>query len=138
MSVMLSIKPKYAEKILTGHKKFEFRKKIWKRERNIKKVYIYATSPVKKILGFFTINTILKGNPKKLWEICREFAGISESEFFKYFDGHLQSYAIGIKKVVKYDIPIEKDILIGCLKAPQNFMYINENYVKINHDFTIK
>ena len=41
----------------TGVKKYEFRKQIFK--RNIKKVYIYESYPVKKIVGAFVVGEII-------------------------------------------------------------------------------
>ncbi len=46
MDVLLSVKPKYANEIIAGRKKYEVRKSIFKRE-NIEKMYIYSSSPVK-------------------------------------------------------------------------------------------
>ena len=58
MNVILSIKPKYCEKIINGKKKVEFRRKIFKNENKIDLVFMYSTSPVKKIVGFFKIESI--------------------------------------------------------------------------------
>jgi predicted transcriptional regulator len=52
MNVLLSIKPEYAELIKSGLKKYEFRRKIFKKAGH-SKVFIYSTSPVKKITGVF-------------------------------------------------------------------------------------
>ena len=38
MNVLLSVKPKYAEKIVEGEKKYEFRRAIFKKQ-DIEKVY---------------------------------------------------------------------------------------------------
>ncbi len=51
MNVIFSIKPKYVERILSGEKKYEFRKRIWKKQ--VDRVFIYASSPVKKIVASF-------------------------------------------------------------------------------------
>ncbi len=66
MKVLLSIKPEFAEKILNGTKKFEFRKGIFK-NNNITTVVIYATMPVGKVVGQFSIDGILKNDPEALW-----------------------------------------------------------------------
>ncbi len=43
MNVLLSIKPKYVEKIKNGNKKFEFRKSLFieKNQTKIEKIFIY-------------------------------------------------------------------------------------------------
>ena len=57
-TVLLSIKPEFAEKIFDGTKKFEFRKTIFK-NNNVQKVIVYASSPVQKVIGEFSIEDIL-------------------------------------------------------------------------------
>ena len=64
-SVILSIKPEYAKAIMSGKKRVEFRRKIFKRPVN--KVYVYSSSPVKKIIGFFIIDSIIEDSPLRLW-----------------------------------------------------------------------
>ena len=49
MNVVLSIKPEYVAEIKAGRKSFEFRKTIFRQK--VKKVYIYASSPVRKTQG---------------------------------------------------------------------------------------
>ena len=51
MNVILSIKPEYVAEIKAGRKGFEFRKTIFKEK--VEKVYIYASSPVSKVVGEF-------------------------------------------------------------------------------------
>ena len=63
--VLLSIKPKFAEAIFSGEKKFEFRKTIFK--ENINEVFVYVTSPVCRVVGKFTIESIYKDTPEFIW-----------------------------------------------------------------------
>jgi len=57
MNILLSIKPKYAELIKSGMKRYEFRRKISKKAGR-SKIFIYSTSPVKKITGVFDASMI--------------------------------------------------------------------------------
>jgi type I restriction enzyme S subunit len=66
MNVLLSIKPKYAELIKSGFKKYEFRRKFFKKTGGCK-IFIYSTSPVKKIIGAFDASTIYEDLPLKIW-----------------------------------------------------------------------
>ena len=67
MKVLLSIRPEYAEKIFNGKKKYEYRRVIFK-NRNIHSIVVYATKPIKKIIGEFEIDEILSDRPNKIWE----------------------------------------------------------------------
>ncbi len=92
MKVLLSIRPKYVEEIIKGNKRYEFRKSGFKRE--VREVWIYATSPTKKIIGTFVIGKIIKETPENLWRKFSEFSGVSEKEFFDYFGGKKVGFAL--------------------------------------------
>ena len=79
--VILSIKPIYANKILSGDKKVEFRKKKFK--KTVDRVYIYSTSPQKAMVGYFTIKNIVEDTPANLWEKFKDIGGIDEDSFFE-------------------------------------------------------
>lgn len=123
MKVLLSIKPEYADKILSGEKRFEFRKSIFKRD-GIRTVIIYATMPVGKVIGEFEIETILSDRPDSIWDRTSQSSGITKDFFDSYFSERSKAYAIEVKSTKKYSIPQDlSEIKIG-LKAPQSFTYV--------------
>lgn len=111
MKVLLSIKPRFAEKIFNGSKKFEFRS-IFK-NAHIKTVLVYASSPTQKVIGEFEIELILNQDLSALWAETKDHAGINEEYFYKYFGEKEQGFAIKIKKTKKYKTPL-------CLKEHFN------------------
>jgi len=133
MNVLLSVKPKYANEIISCRKKYEFRKSIFKRE-NTEKMYIYSSSPVKKIIGIVDIDGILSDSPLKLWEQCHEDAGISEREFFSYFKNSDTGYAIKISNVQEFSIPIDPYIDED-FRPPQSFYYLPMSYLQSYWDY---
>ena len=128
MNVLLSIKPKYVEEIMNGNKKYEFRKSIFRCREDVELVYIYSTSPVKKIVGVFTIETIIEDHPRKLWESFRDFSGIGEEEFFSYFGGNKKGFSIGIGDVEVFEDPIDPKISIPGFVPPQSFRYVEAQW----------
>jgi len=124
MKVVLSIKPEFANKIFDGTKKFEFRKSIFKNV-NIKSVLVYSSSPVQKVIGEFQIGEIIKQDLETLWELTKEFSGITEEYFYKYFEDREYGFAIQVKEKTKFKTP-------KCLKEdynmtpPQSFSYWSE------------
>lgn len=123
MKVLLSINPEYVEKIFSGVKKYEYRRSIFK-NKNVKTIVIYCTYPVKKIVGEFSIEKIVKDYPEKLWNLDPDNTGIEKSKFIKYFDKKDEGYAIKIGEVKKYSTP--KELTEFCVKkAPQSFQYID-------------
>ena len=80
MRILLSIKPEYAEKILNGTKRFEFRKAV-PRDGSVNTVVIYATKPVGMVIGEFEVGGFLCERPRDLWRRTKEKSGITQ-EFF--------------------------------------------------------
>ncbi|MEA1870035.1 MAG: hypothetical protein U9N09_07840 [Euryarchaeota archaeon] len=126
MNVLLSIKPKYVEEIMNGNKRYEFRRSIFRCREDIELVYIYSTSPVKKIVGVFTIKNIIEDHPRNLWENFKEFSGIEKEEFFSYFGDCKNGFAIGIGGVEVFEDPIDPKISIPGFVTPQSFCYVDE------------
>lgn len=122
MRVLLSIKPEYAFKIFDGSKKFEFRKVIFKNP-NIKTVVVYASSPVQQVIGEFEIEDILTHDPDRIWSLTKKHAGITKDFFDQYFADREIAYAIKIKNVTRYNIPlsIREDFNAT---PPQSYIYI--------------
>ncbi len=122
MKVVLSIKPEFANKIFEGTKKYEFRRSIFKNPK-VRRVIVYASSPVQKVIGEFEIEYILVHDLVTLWNKTKSYAGISEEYFFRYFKTKEHGYAIKIKKAKLYKAP-------KCIKLdfnlfpPQSFLYL--------------
>jgi predicted transcriptional regulator len=122
MKVLLSIKPEFADKIFDGTKKFEFRRTIFSKT-HINTVIVYASSPVQRVIGEFEISQVLFDDIDTLWRRTREYAGIDEDYFFKYFSDRHKGYAIEIKKVKKYKNPMQLQERFQ-IQPPQSFAYI--------------
>ena len=129
MNVLLSIKPNYVEQIITGNKKYEFRKSIFSNQNKIDKIFIYSSSPVKKIIGYFKADYIIEDNPTELWHKCGEFAGIKKSKFFEYFGMKNKGYAIVIKDLEIFDKPINPYVELIDFKPPQSFYYVTDDFL---------
>lgn len=123
MKVLLSIKPEYVEEIIKGNKKFEYRKRIFKKD--VDSVVIYCTMPVGKIIGEFTIDTIINDSPKKIWNMTSSYSGISRDSFLDYFSGKSDGFAIKIKDFIEYENPINPREIDNQFIAPQSYKYIN-------------
>lgn len=122
MRVLLSIKPEFAEKILNGSKRYEFRKQGF--SKPVDTVILYATKPVGKIVGEFKLKAVHEGTPEQIWNLTAEFSGISKSFFDAYYQGRSKAYALETEKAVRYAAPLEpKEFMVGFV-APQSYRYI--------------
>ena len=126
MNILLSIKPVYVEKIIRGEKKYEFRKSVFKNHNRLNRIYIYSTSPVKRIIGSFKIGHVISGSPEFIWKECRECSGISALDYFDYYKNHESAVAISIEDLQIFDCPINPFIEFKDFKAPQSFYYMKD------------
>jgi predicted transcriptional regulator len=124
MDILLSIKPKYVRSIIEGGKRYEFRKTIFK-NRGIDLIYIYSSSPVKKIVGTFEVGGILEDHPRDLWNNVKEFAGINDRDFFTYFEGKSRAFAIEIQNLQEFDEPINPYETMPGFVPPQSYCYMD-------------
>ncbi|WMT51289.1 MAG: hypothetical protein RE471_00025 [Ferroplasma sp.] len=118
MKVLMSIKPEYVNRILSGQKKYEFRRKIWKNK--ITDVLVYSTSPIQRITMAFKVKNIISAPPQLLWDRYHEYSGISKDKFIKYFKNCDTGYAIEIGNITNLE-PYKLNI-----RPPQSYMYIDD------------
>ena len=61
-TILLSIKPEYANKIFDGQKHYEYRKRIPKKE--VSKIVVYSSAPEQAVIGEIEVIKTLKMKPK--------------------------------------------------------------------------
>jgi predicted transcriptional regulator len=122
MKVLLSIRPEYASKIFNGSKRYEYRRTIFKRNE-VTTVVVYASDPIRKVIGEFDIEEILHDEPQALWARTGAQAGITKKKFLDYFENKSKGYAIRVRAARTYDIPMPLDkLMVPC--PPQSFIYL--------------
>ncbi|MBO7552544.1 MAG: hypothetical protein J6T82_00690 [Bacteroidaceae bacterium] len=132
MDAILSIKPQFVEEIIAGRKTYEFRKKGFK--ERVRKVYVYASSPVCRIIGEFTLGQILEGQPDIIWSKTSNHAGITRAYFDEYYNKRKIAYALEIKSFKVYDEPINPYIILERFNPPQSFCYVRSDLLgKVEH-----
>lgn len=126
-NAILSIKPTYCRSILSGEKRYEFRKRVFKNPREVELVFIYSTSPIRKIVGAFRITEIIEDSPDAIWRRCRHAAGIERKDFFRYFSGVRCGFAVSIQNPIALD-PIDPWNHLPEFNPPQSFAYTNSTF----------
>ena len=121
-TVLLSIKPKYVEKILDGTKRYEYRKVGF--NTPVDKIVIYCTSPVKKVVGEAQVEEIITGSLDEVWSETHEYSGTTKEFLYEYYNGRKNAIALKLTNVKKYDV--DKDLIeYNVLFAPQSFIYLD-------------
>jgi len=117
----LPINPEHVENILTGIKKYEFRKV--KSRHPVDRIVIYATAPVSMIVGEAEVTATVGGSPEEVWARTADLSGISKEFFDAYFSGKSDAIAYRLGEVTEYERP--KHLAdIGIASAPQSFVYL--------------
>ena len=125
--LVLSIKPKYVDKILAGTKTVELRRTAPDLEPGAP-VLLYSSSPVKAAVGYATLRRVDARSPSGLWADVAGESGVTRAEYRDYFRGADRAYALQLVDVVgaSTSISLERMRLLG-LEPPQSWRYIDSD-----------
>lgn len=138
MNVLLSIKPEFAEKILSGEKTYEFRRTTFRDADAVDTVYLYASSPVQRIVGAFTIGQVIEAPPEDLWQRFGDKSGIaSEDRFMRYYEGTKKGYAYEVEQTYTLRDNIDPKVTFDEFVPPTSFYYLDESSVIKLHQHTL-
>ena len=127
--VLLPIKPRYAEPIMDGRKRVEFRKTLFSQTPT--HVVVYASSPIKKVLGFFEVADLDVDEADALWSRHAEAGCIDHKDFRQYYERHESGVALGVGRVVALGHPQELAALGIGRRPPQSFMYLRQEVLAL-------
>lgn len=132
-AILMSVRPQYAEKIFSRTKTVELRRIKPKLLQEGDLVLVYVSSPVKSLMGAFTVSSVMEKGLSSLWRNVKDYAGVQRREFFDYFQGVEKGTAIFIKDVWLLPKPIHLYDMQREVKGffpPQNFSYTSIHRVK--------
>lgn len=117
---LMSIKPIYFERIIAGKKLVEYRKVC---PKNQVQIFLYVSSPVKKICGVIEIEKVITEKVDTIWKMTNQISGTTEKEFYSYVGTSEKVSALYIKSIRSVS-PIDPKIVIDNFFAPQNYIFI--------------
>ena len=119
--ILMSIKPEYVDKIFSGSKKYEYRKRMCKEK--IDTIIVYSSSPIQKVVGELKIKQVLYNKKSIIWDKTNRYGGITKTKYDKYYENCDYAVAYEIEKAILYDK--QKDLKdFNVKKAPQSYVYI--------------
>lgn len=113
-TIIISIKPKYIEKIFSGEKRWEYRKSF---PDGVEAMLIYATAPIKKIVGIAFVEKVMRAYGANIWMRTKGYGGISMEEFMKYANNNTIC-AVKMNSVWRLSEPIDLKF-----RPPQSYMF---------------
>jgi len=121
---IMSIHPQYAQKILAGTKRVEFRKRPI--ADDVTHVIVYATAPISAVVGAFEVEAQHTLNPRTLWKRFKEVAGIGWTDYIAYYSGRTAGTGIAVGEVLTPDEPLCLREKLGLTHPPQSFQYLQD------------
>lgn len=122
--ILISIKPKYAERIVAGLKLVEVRKRFSQRWLGCRAV-LYGSAPLSSLVGEATISAITCGSPAYIWSTYGARIGAEYQEFDEYVGSSSEVSAIELSDVTRYLAPVGlaqlSHLVKADLRAPQSF-----------------
>ena len=102
--ILLSLRPAYADLVFNGLKKAELRRRI-AIDMEGRDVFIYVSSPVRRLRGGFTVDKVWSGPPETIWDQVSTLAQVDRKTFDSYYAGCSVAFALGITSVWEYKNP---------------------------------
>lgn len=125
--LVLSLKPRWAWKILTGMKKVEVRRKFSTRWLG-SRVLLYASAPVKAVVGLAKIREIQHSSPELLWSSFGAALGCQRNELEDYCHGCREVWAISLDEIRPFEHAVSLDVLRSFispdLRPPQSYISV--------------
>ena len=92
--ILVSIRPNFVERILSGEKTVELRRRFPIKEAEQSLALIYSSSPICAVVGYARIKQVHKLPIRQIWSEYGDAACLSKKELFAYFEGLDQGFAI--------------------------------------------
>ena len=131
--LFIAVKPEYANRLISGEKDIELRK-MRPHIQQGDYVIIYASAPVKAVLGFGKVKNIIECSPEEMWNKNFSRLGIKKQDFFSYYEYSKKSVGIEFE-VIKPINPIslaELRRVDPSFHPPQIYRYVtNEEIHKV-------
>ncbi len=122
-TLLMSLRPEYAEMVLQGRKSVEFRRRFSKKYEGATIVF-YITRPVKQFMFTAIASKVDHRQKEQLWSDYRDRGGISRTVFDQYFSGTTYGYAIHLANIrsIPNQLVLERaKEVYPQLRPPQSF-----------------
>jgi predicted transcriptional regulator len=126
-ALLMSVRPRYAELILSGTKSVEIRRRFSPRWAGYR-LCLYAAHPVCSVVGEARIAQVIPGRPAFIWDMLGPKIGCTKEEFDAYVRGSEEVSAIVLRDSRVYSPPLHREEirrLSGMsLRPPQSYFLV--------------
>lgn len=127
-TLVLSVKPRFAAKLLEGDKTVELRRVLPRRIKAGDFLLIYSTAPETRFVGFCRVAELLLDSPKALWPKVQRSAGVTRREYLRYFGEASRAVGIQVERPIRLlnEVSLEDSRRYAPgFRPPQSFRYLS-------------
>ena len=127
-ALVLSLKPRFAEAILTGDKTVELRR-VMPRITIPTLALLYATGPARSLVGTCFVRSVARLGADELWHRHGGDTALTRPEFNAYLAGLSEAAALFLEQAQRLSAPIPLRVLRQAegFRPPQSFMYVKRD-----------
>jgi len=125
---LISLEGRFAEGILNGSKVVELRRRSMRLETGTT-IWFYVKVPVGQVTGSARVHSTHLLAPSTLWRRYGDVSGLSRAEFFEYFIGVDQAFALVLSQPRRLKAGVSLQALRklnSTFQPPQFFQHLNE------------
>ncbi|WNV87649.1 hypothetical protein [Umezawaea sp. Da 62-37] len=124
--VVISLRPRFADAILSGGKTVELRRHRMAAPLGTLLI-IYCSAPVMAVVGTVLLEERDTDTPTALWRRYRDHMGLSRAEFREYLSGLAMATALTLRDAqpLKAPLPLRDLRRDGLFQPPQSFRYLS-------------
>jgi predicted transcriptional regulator len=124
-TLLLSLRPRFADSILTGTKTVEIRRRPINAASGTP-IILYASSPLMAVVGTARLAAVHVLSPNAAWRKFSSEVGLTRAEFDAYLDGTPLAYMLALNGVNRLNepLPLRRLRASGPFQPPQSFRYI--------------
>lgn len=123
--ILMSIKPRYADMIVSGRKTVEIRKRTVRALAGAR-IWIYATSPRQQIVAFARLKAVAAATPAEIWGTFGDRTGIDRTEFDAYVGEAEVVSALCLTEVTSLDPPLCPRHEAPAFRPPQSYAFLHD------------
>ena len=123
--ILMSIKPLYADMIVSGFKTVEIRKRAVRAPAGAR-IWIYATSPRQQIVAYARLQEVALDTPDQIWRAFGHRAGIDRREFDAYVREAKVVAALCLAEITELDTPLCPRGEAPAFRPPQSYAFLGD------------
>jgi predicted transcriptional regulator len=134
-TLLLSLRPRFAEAILSGAKTVELRRRPVNAQPGTP-ILLYASSPTMAIVGTARLRGVHTLTPNTAWRTHADRLSLTRAEFYAYLDGSPRAHLLLLHQVCVLNEPLYLHQLRqeGQFQPPQSFRYVTSSDPAPLHD----